>query len=77
MRTTRLQRALQGLEDLALTPEHDKGARRAMFVLTTTPVPTDSEWRVACAIAYALATAKPASREARRQLIERILDADV
>lgn len=76
MRRTRLSRALQGLEELALTRKHDPGARRAMFVLTTKPVPTDSEWRVACAIAYALASAKPVSREARRQLIEKVLDAE-
>lgn len=76
MKHTPLSRAIQALEDLALRPEHDAVARRALFVLTMTPVPTDQEWRLGSAIAYALTHAKPASREARRQIIERVLDAE-
>lgn len=76
MKHTPLSRAIQALEDLALKPQHDTIARRAMTVLTMTPVPTDAEWRTGVAIAYALNNSKPASREERRRVIEAVLDAE-
>lgn len=75
MRPTRFAKAIQALEDLALRPEHDEIARRAMSVLTTKPVPSDHEWQIACAIAAALKIHRPTTLEVRRRVIEAVLDA--
>lgn len=74
MKPTPLSKAFQGLEDLALRPEHDEAARQCMGILTTTPRPMAAEWRVAQGIAYTLTALKPSTREARVRLIESVLD---